>query len=166
MFASTTASQNNKENFNILPPPLSVESDLFSPKNTGNNNDKAQRGVLVESSPTRPSIIIPAGLTNLESPNKPMGLLRMATSMAEKVSMATGMVKEVPVEKFPEFMELDEGGGRRVSRARKQVNYALPNLRDKMRREENLEERGGGRQRSRSMDRSVTPDLGMVYCTL
>lgn len=54
----------------------------------------------------------------------------------------------------------EEGGGRRTSRARKVVNYALPNLRDKMRREENSEDRQNGR--SRSVDRSVTPDQ-VVY---
>lgn len=57
--------------------------------------------------------------------------------------------------------DFEEGtGGRRVSRARKQVNYALPNLRDKMRREDNPEERGKGRRLS--VDRSVTPDQIMV----
>src|SRR5438045_7307040 len=50
------------------------------------------------------------------------------------------------------------GGGRRVSRARKQVNYALPNLKDKMRREDKFEEKG----RRVSVDRSVTPDQGIV----
>jgi hypothetical protein len=164
MFTSTT-SVNNKENFDILPPP--VESDLFSPMKTGNNNEKAQRGVLVESSPTRPSIIIPSGLTSLESPNKPMnhGMMTVKDLVMSPLKMATGMAKEVPGERFSEFMlDMEEGGGRRVSRARKQVNYALPNLRDKMRREVNLER--GGRQRSRSMDRSVTPELEVVYCTL
>src|SRR5207237_10827383 len=77
MFTSTTSS-NNKENFDILPPPP-AESDLFSPMSTGNNNDKAQRGLLAESSPTRPSIIIPAGLTTLESSNKPMNNKSMNT---------------------------------------------------------------------------------------
>lgn len=176
MFTSTTSS-NNKENFDILPPPP-AESDLFSPMSAGNNNDKAQRGVLAESSPTRPSIIIPAGLTGLESPNKPMNNKSMNKGTVNKtmtiskdtgksetpmspLKMATGLAKEVP-----EFwLDMDEGGGRRVSRARKQVNYALPNLRDKMRRENNLDEKGV-RQRSRSMDRSVTPDLEVVYCIL
>ena len=177
IFTSTTSS-NNKENFDILPPPP-AESDLFSPMNTGNNNDKAQRGVLAESSPTRPSIIIPAGLTSLESPNKPMnnksmnnkGIVNKTMTISKDpgisetpmspLKMATGLAKEVP-----EFLlDMDEGGGRRVSRARKQVNYALPNLRDKMRREDNFDEKGV-RQRSRSMDRSVTPDLEVVYCIL
>jgi Shugoshin C terminus len=60
-----------------------------------------------------------------------------------------------------EFGLDEEGGGRRTSRARKQVNYALPNLRDKMRREDKPED--GIRGRSISMDRSVTPDQGLVH---
>ena len=62
---------------------------------------------------------------------------------------------------FESMRDFEEGtGGRRVSRARKQVNYALPNLRDKMRREDNPEEKGRGR--SLSVDRSVTPDQTVV----
>jgi len=65
-------------------------------------------------------------------------------------------------DRMAEFMlELDEeGGGRRMSRARKQVNYALPNLRDKMRRGDNPDEKG--LQRSKSTDRSMTPDMEVV----
>jgi hypothetical protein len=139
-----TSQPNNKENITILPP----GANLFSPQRT---NEKAQRGVLAESSPPRPSLLIPAGLTRLESPNKPMSI------PAEKV-----MSKEKATELVMEFNTLDEdGGGRRASRARKQVNYALPNLRDKMRREDNPE--GNMRGRSLSMDRSVTPDRELVW---
>lgn len=56
-----------------------------------------------------------------------------------------------------EFMNAhdeEDAGGRRMSRARKPVNYALPNLRDKMRREDPDNPRG----RSQSIDRSVTPE--------
>src|SRR5579862_4535795 len=53
-----------KENISILPP----GSDLFSPPNP----TRTDRSVLGESSPPRPSLIIPAGLTKLESPNKPL----------------------------------------------------------------------------------------------
>jgi hypothetical protein len=136
-----TSQGNNKENITILPP----GADLFSPQRT---NEKAQRGVLAESSPPRPSLLIPAGLTRLESPNKPM------SAPTEKI-----MSKEKVADLVMEFNTLDEegGGGRRASRARKQVNYALPNLRDKMRREDNSE--GYMRGRSLSMDRSVTPEL-------
>jgi len=60
------------------------------------------------------------------------------------------------------MMDEDDGGrGRRTSRAVKKVNYALPNLRHKMRREDNGDE-GRGRGTSLSMDRSVTPDQGVV----
>ena len=108
------------------------------------NEKAAKRGVLAESSPPRPSLLIPAGLTRLESPNKPMN-----------VPPPAEMYKD-----WTEFVGLDEegGGGRRTSRARKQVNYALPNLRDKMRREDRREE-VKGRGRSLSMGRSVTPDI-------
>ena len=62
---------------------------------------------------------------------------------------------------FESMGDFEEGGGgRRVSRARKQVNYALPNLKDKMRREDKPEEKGRGR--SLSVDRSVTPDQTVV----
>src|SRR5208282_4102310 len=63
LFASS-----GKENFSAIPPSA---SDLFSPQRT---NEKAQRGVLAESSPPRPSLLIPAGLTRLESPNKPINM--------------------------------------------------------------------------------------------
>jgi Shugoshin C terminus len=55
-----------------------------------------------------------------------------------------------------EFMNAhddEDAGARRMSRARKPVNYALPNLRDKMRRGDPDITRG----RSQSLDRSVTP---------
>jgi Shugoshin C terminus len=142
LFSST--SNNNKENISVLPP----GSDLFSPTTIQRTNEKAQRGILAESSPPRPSLLIPAGLTRLESPNKPMNA-------------------PIPVEKptLKEVLELialdEEGGGRRTSRTRKQVNYALPNLKDKMRREGKLEERV--RSRSKSLDRSVTPEQGVVW---
>lgn len=62
---------------------------------------------------------------------------------------------------FDSIGDFEEGpGGRRVSRARKQVNYALPNLRDKMRREDNPEDKWRGRRSS--VDRSVTPDQTAV----
>ena len=49
---------------------------------------------------------------------------------------------------YLELIALDEeGGGRRASRTRKQVNYALPNLRDKMRREDNRTKKGEGEVR-------------------
>jgi len=64
-------------------------------------------------------------------------------------------VIEKDVEMFLEGFE--EGGNRRASRARKVVNYALPNLRDKMRREDNPDEHRQ-RGRSKSIGRSVTPD--------
>jgi hypothetical protein len=128
------ATSQGKENASILPP----TSDLFSPSIT-----QTGRTILGESSPPRPSLIIPAGLTKLESPNKPI----------QKV-----------VEKDVEFVlhGFEEGGNRRASRARKVVNYALPNLRDKMRREDSSEE-NKSRGRSRSIDRSVTPDR--VVCS-
>jgi hypothetical protein len=140
---------------NLLPP--STGSNLFSPPSRG-TNEKATRGVLLESSPPRPSIFIPAGLTRLESPNKPSNIPTTANVVVQ--------------DKVLEFAAgLDEegggGGGRRVSRARKQVNYALPNLRDKMRRGNRPEEFGAkssGRGRSVSMDRSVTPDtIGVCF---
>lgn len=140
----SSSSNNNKENISTLPP----GSDLFSPTTIQRTNEKVQRGVLAESSPPRPSLLIPAGLTRLESPNKPMNV-------------------PIPMDKFTskdvlELIALDEeGGGRRASRTRKQVNYALPNLRDKMRREDNVDEKG--RRRSKSLDRSVTPDQGVVW---
>ena len=59
-----------------------------------------------------------------------------------------------------EFHLDEEGGGRRTSRARRQVNYALPNLRDKMRREDVLEKEAAARRAS--AERSVTPDQGLV----
>jgi Shugoshin C terminus len=120
-------------------------SDLFSPPRT---NEKVQRGVLVESSPPRPSLVIPAGLTRLESPNKPMN-----TPVNSKDT-----VSKDAFEFLSDFGLDEEGGGRRTSRARKQINYALPNLRDKMRREDNPEEKG----RNVRVDRSITPDQGLV----
>ena len=138
---------------NLLPqPPSAAASNLFSPdKIATTTTTTTTRGVLVESSPPRPSLVIPAGLTKLESPNRSMNV----------------PVPPLPDKFYKEFefateMGLDEdGGGRRTSRARKQVNYALPNLRDKMRREDRLEEGGKWRGRSLSMDRSITPDLGV-----
>jgi hypothetical protein len=136
LFTST-----GKENISVLPP----GSDLFSPP-PQRTNEKAQRGVLLESSPPRPSLLIPAGLTRLESPNKPMNNTQMPIVVSK--------------EAFEFLNDLEEGaGGRRVSRARKQVNYALPNLRDKMRREDKPDEK----RRSISVDRSVTPDQGTVW---
>ena len=143
-----------KENF--LPQTSSTAaSNLFSPDRTTATSTTtmttATRGVLVESSPPRPSLVIPAGLTRLESPNKLMNV--PVPPLQDKFT------KEF---EFAAEMGLDEdGGGRRTSRARKQVNYALPNLRDKMRREDRLEEGGKWRGRSLSMDRSVTPDFGV-----
>lgn len=128
-----------KENLSILPP----SSDLFSPPST----TRTERNILGESSPPRPALIIPAGLTKLESPNKPM-----QTKMDKPVQTK---VIEKDVEMFLEGFE--EGGNRRASRARKVVNYALPNLRDKMRREDNPDEHRQ-RGRSKSIGRSVTPD--------
>jgi hypothetical protein len=76
--------------------------------------------------------------------------------MNTPIPMETQTSKEIL-----EYIALDEeGGGRRTSRTRKQVNYALPNLRDKMRRGDKPEE---VRKRSMSLDRSVTPDQGVVW---
>jgi len=142
---------------NLLPHSTSsVTSTLFSPDKTTTAMTAAattMRGVLAESSPPRPSLVIPAGLTRLESPNKPMNV--------PVVPMHDKFLKEF---EFGVELGLDEeGGGRRTSRARKQVNYALPNLRDKMRREDRTEDVGKGRGRSLSMDRSVTPDFGVSH---
>ena len=68
-----------KENFSAIPP---SGSDLFSPQRT---NEKAQRGVLAESSPPRPSLLIPAGLTRLESPNKPHKHVHRARKLNEYI---------------------------------------------------------------------------------
>jgi len=81
-----------------------------------------------------------------------------AVKASEKVVVAN--LKDI----FESMSDFEEGGGgRRVSRARKQVNYALPNLKDKMRREDTTEEKTRGR--SLSIDRSVTPDQTVVCGT-
>ena len=81
-----------------------------------------------------------------------------AVKGSEKVVVAN--LKDI----FESMSDFEEGGGgRRVSRARKQVNYALPNLKDKMRREDTTEEKTRGR--SLSIDRSVTPDQTVVCGT-
>ena len=81
-----------------------------------------------------------------------------AAKASEKVVVAN--LKDI----FESMSDFEEGGGgRRVSRARKQVNYALPNLKDKMRREDTTEEKTRGR--SLSIDRSVTPDQTVVCGT-
>lgn len=172
---------------------LPSESNLFSPDG---GNEIVKRGVLVESSPTRPSLIIPSGqLTRIESSNKPLSqnlsLKETSKGQEKKVQQAQknpgqreGAQKQqresaqkdkvVPDEpcglktfdpvisrdvlEFMNGLDEDDGGGRRTSRARKVVNYALPNLRDKMRREDRPEDmlRLGG---SQSVERSVTPDI-------
>src|ERR1700737_889279 len=149
MFAS-------KENLAILPP-----ADLFSPTSQ-RTNEKAQRGVLAESSPPRPSLLIPAGLNRVESPNKPINSHKPAKSeVIGKTQLVIGKegVKEIgkgetrrdTPDFVIEFTLDEEGGGRRTSRARKQVNYALPNLRDKMRREDVLM-RNEEKERGKSMN--------------
>jgi hypothetical protein len=137
-----TSSGKENDNISIIGPPPG--SDLFSPPQR--TNEKGQRGVLLESSPPRPSLLIPAGLTRIESPNKPMNVTTVPSAIVSK-------------DVFDIMGDFEEGGGgRRASRARKQVNYALPNLRDKMRREDKPGEKG----RRVSVDRSVTPDQGIV----
>jgi Shugoshin C terminus len=115
-----------KESVPVLP---HVPPSPFSPK----PNDPLPPS---HASPPRPPILIPTGLTRVESPNR--------------IILPTG--ESLPPK---EDVGFDEGGGRRVSRARKQVNYALPNLKDKMRREDPPERNRG---RSTSHDRSVTPE--------
>jgi Shugoshin C terminus len=120
----------------------------------------AQRGVLVESSPPRPSLVIPAGLNYLESPNKPMQQPQQHGGKSAVKPVAQSPRRETP-DFVIEFTLDEDGAGRRTSRARKQVNYALPNLRDKMRREDVLAKNG---LRSGSVgERSVTPDEGLVF---
>ena len=155
-------------------------SELFSPPEPKKGRHEAvKRGVLAESSPTRSSLIIPSAeqLTRIESPNKPnhaalQNLQKDKSQSKQKVlqkenkgdtiveTQEDSDLKDISrdVLEFMNAWDEDDGASRRTSRARKVVNYALPNLRDKMRREDRPEDaqRAG---RGRSVDRSVTPEV-------
>jgi len=142
-------------------------------------HEVGKRGILVGSSPTRSSLIIPSAeqLTQIESPNKlnhaaPQNLQKDKSRSKQKIPQKENRGEKVgerqedsdlkditrDVLDFMNAWDEEDAGSRRTSRARKAVNYALPNLRDKMRREDRPEDlqRAG---RSKSVDRSVTPEV-------
>ena len=144
-------------------------SQLFNPSESEEGRHEVMKsGLLVESSPTHSSLIIPSAeqLTQIESPNKvnhtaPQNQEKDRSQSKQKIPQKENREEKVgerqedsdlkditrDVLDFMNAWDEEDGGNRRTSRARKVVNYALPNLRDKMRRKD------------RSVDRSVTPEV-------